>query len=98
MALTPAGSALAERILHLLDQLDAALRETTGAASRAAHVLRVGFVASATDEQTQQIIAAATQARYAGRLLDQSPLPGAAAPARWRSLSGLRMPYTSRMR
>jgi DNA-binding transcriptional LysR family regulator len=56
MALTEAGRALAERVPDVLEELDTALRETRGAASRASHVLRVGFVASAANESTQKII------------------------------------------
>ncbi|MEV3861358.1 LysR family transcriptional regulator [Streptomyces sp. NPDC050095] len=57
MALTDAGRALAERTPAVVDAWDAALRETRGAASRAARVLRVGFVASAANELTQRIVA-----------------------------------------
>jgi DNA-binding transcriptional LysR family regulator len=62
MTLTAAGQALAERVPALLSDWDQALRETRGAASRAARVLRVGFLAGAANEATQQIIAA-----FAGR-------------------------------
>ncbi|AYF77873.1 LysR family transcriptional regulator [Nocardia yunnanensis] len=57
MTLTEAGRALAQRVPRVLDSWDEALTETRGAASRAAHVLRVGYVASAANEATQQIIA-----------------------------------------
>jgi DNA-binding transcriptional LysR family regulator len=57
MTLTAAGEALAGRVPALLAGWDQALRETRQAASRAAHVLRVGFLASAANEATQQIIA-----------------------------------------
>lgn len=57
MALTEAGRALAERAPELLAACDRALRETKSAASRAARVLRVGFLASAANEATQEIIA-----------------------------------------
>ncbi|GAB0101385.1 LysR family transcriptional regulator [Nocardia sp. JMUB6875] len=57
MALTDPGRALAERVPGVLGSWDAALTETRGAASRAARVLRVGYVASAANEATQLIIA-----------------------------------------
>jgi DNA-binding transcriptional LysR family regulator len=57
MALTDAGRVLAEHIPSLLSAWDTALRETRSADSRAARVLRVGFVASAANEHTQDIIA-----------------------------------------
>jgi DNA-binding transcriptional LysR family regulator len=58
MTLTPAGHALAGRTPAVLASWDQALRETKAAASRAAQVLRVGFMSSAANEATQQIIAA----------------------------------------
>ena len=58
MALTAAGQALAGRTPGLLADWDQVVRETRAAASRAAHVLRVGFMSSAANEATQQIIAA----------------------------------------
>ena len=58
MTLTPAGQALADRTPGVLAAWDQALRETEDAASRAARVLRVGFMSSAANEATQQIIAA----------------------------------------
>ncbi|PRX50954.1 DNA-binding transcriptional LysR family regulator [Prauserella shujinwangii] len=57
MILTEAGHALAERAPELLAACDRALREAKSAASRAARVLRVGFLASAANEATQEIIA-----------------------------------------
>jgi DNA-binding transcriptional LysR family regulator len=57
MVLTEPGRALAERVPALLSGWETALRETRGAASRAARVLRVGFLASAANEATQPIIA-----------------------------------------
>lgn len=57
MALTEPGQALAERVPALLADWDQVLRETKRAASRAARVLRVGFVGSAANEATQHIIA-----------------------------------------
>src|ERR1700749_1356284 len=58
MALTPAGQTLAGRVPAVLASWDQALRETRATASRAAQVLRVGFMSSAANEATQQIIAA----------------------------------------
>jgi DNA-binding transcriptional LysR family regulator len=58
MTLTPAGQALADGTPALLAGWDHVLRETKAAASRAAQVLRVGFMSSAANEATQQIIAA----------------------------------------
>ncbi|MDF5756021.1 LysR family transcriptional regulator [Spongiactinospora sp. TRM90649] len=57
MALTEAGQALAARAPALLAAFDRAARETKGAASRAARVLRAGFLASAANEATQDIVA-----------------------------------------
>jgi DNA-binding transcriptional LysR family regulator len=62
MTLTPAGQALADQTPAVLASWDQALRETRAAASLAARVLRVGFMSSAANEATQQIIAA-----FAGR-------------------------------
>jgi DNA-binding transcriptional LysR family regulator len=56
MALTEPGQALAERVPALLTSWTKVLRETKAAASRAAKVLRVGFLASAANEATPQII------------------------------------------
>ncbi|MER6990693.1 LysR family transcriptional regulator [Saccharopolyspora hirsuta] len=58
MALTEPGRALAARVPGLLAGWDEALRETRSTASRAARVLRVGFLASAANEATQEIVAA----------------------------------------
>ncbi|NYI04669.1 LysR family transcriptional regulator [Allostreptomyces psammosilenae] len=57
MALTEPGRVLAERAPVLLAQWERTLRETRSAASRAARVLRVGFVASAANEATPRIVA-----------------------------------------
>jgi DNA-binding transcriptional LysR family regulator len=54
MTLTAAGQALASRVPDLLAGWDQALRETTAAA----RVLRIGFLAGAANEATEQIIAA----------------------------------------
>lgn len=58
MALTASGQALADGAPAVLDGWDRVLRETKAAASRAAQVLRVGFLAGAANEATQQIVAA----------------------------------------
>jgi DNA-binding transcriptional LysR family regulator len=74
MTLTEAGEALAGSAPGVLASWDQALRETKAAASRAARVLRVGFMSSAANEATQQIIAACGTSR-------SSPLP-------WRPAGG----------
>ena len=58
MTLTEAGQALAGSAPSVLAGWDRAVRETKTAASCAARVLRVGFMSSAANEATQQIIAA----------------------------------------
>jgi DNA-binding transcriptional LysR family regulator len=58
MTLTAGGQALAGQAPAVLARLDEATRETKSAASRAARVLRVGFLAGAANEATQQIISA----------------------------------------
>ncbi len=58
MTLTAAGQALAGRTPDVLAGWEQALRETRAAASRAARVLRVGFMSSAANEATQPIVAA----------------------------------------
>ena len=63
MTLTAAGQALADRVPAVLAGLDHALRDAKSAASRAARVLRVGFLAGAANEATQQILAAFTGRR-----------------------------------
>lgn len=68
MSLTEAGRALAEQAPALLASCDQALRETKSAASRAARVLRVGFLASAANESTQDIIAAFRRVRPGWRV------------------------------
>ncbi|WP_433890631.1 LysR family transcriptional regulator [Streptomyces sp. CA-111067] len=57
MALTEPGRALAERAPGVLAGWDRVLRDTRSAASRAARVLRVGFMANAAGEATQLIVA-----------------------------------------
>src|SRR5689334_20035258 len=63
MTLTLAGQALADRIPDVLAGWDQAMQETKATASRAARVLRVGFMSSAANEATQQIIAAFARRR-----------------------------------
>ncbi|MEV4619094.1 LysR family transcriptional regulator [Asanoa sp. NPDC049573] len=63
MVLTAAGQALADRAPAVLAGVDQALREARTAAGRAARVLRVGFLAGAANEATQQIIAAFAHSR-----------------------------------
>jgi DNA-binding transcriptional LysR family regulator len=63
MTLTSAGQALANTTPAVLASWDQALRETKTAARAAARVLRVGFMSSAANEATQQIIAAFTRRR-----------------------------------
>jgi DNA-binding transcriptional LysR family regulator len=57
MTLTSAGQALADTTPILLASWDQALRETRAAASAAERILRVGFMSSAANEATQEIIA-----------------------------------------
>jgi DNA-binding transcriptional LysR family regulator len=68
MTLTPAGQALAGRTPAVLAGWEQALRETRAAASGAARVLRVGFMSSAANEATQQIIAAFARRRPGWRV------------------------------
>jgi DNA-binding transcriptional LysR family regulator len=58
MALTAAGQALADTSARVLTAWDEALRETQAAGRGTERVLRVGFMSSAANEATQQIIAA----------------------------------------
>jgi DNA-binding transcriptional LysR family regulator len=68
MALTEPGRALAQRVPTLLADWDRVLRETRSTASRAARVLRVGFLASAANEATPDIVAAFTRSRPGWRV------------------------------
>ena len=68
MTLTAAGQALADTTPAVLACWDQALRQTRAAASRAARVLRVGFISSAANEATQQIIAAFARRRPGWRV------------------------------
>jgi DNA-binding transcriptional LysR family regulator len=63
MTLTPAGQTLANTTPSVLAGWDHALRETKAAASDAARVLRIGFISSAANEATQQIVAAFARRR-----------------------------------
>src|SRR5215469_8608347 len=68
MTLTAAGHALADATAAVLADWDHALREVKAAASRAARVLRVGFMSSAANEATQEIIAAFARRRPGWRV------------------------------
>ncbi|HEX6357381.1 LysR family transcriptional regulator [Actinophytocola sp.] len=68
MALTEPGETLAARVPALLASWDGVLRETRNSAARAARVLRVGFIASAANEATPEIIAAFTRRRPGWRV------------------------------
>jgi DNA-binding transcriptional LysR family regulator len=68
MALTEPGRTLAERAPALLAGWDQALQQTKSTASREARVLRVGFIASAANEATQQIVAAFARRRPGWRV------------------------------
>jgi DNA-binding transcriptional LysR family regulator len=68
MTLTAAGQALAARVPAMLAGWDQALREAKTADSQAAQVLRVGFLAGAANEATQQIIAAFAHRRPGWRV------------------------------
>ncbi len=63
MTLTEPGKTLAAAIPALLATWDRTARQTKTTAGRAAHVLRVGFMASGANEATPQIIAAFTKRR-----------------------------------
>lgn len=68
MTLTEPGRTLAERVPALLADWDRALRETRSTADRAARLLRVGFMASAANEATPDIIAEFTRRRPGRRV------------------------------
>ncbi|MEO3795514.1 LysR family transcriptional regulator [Nonomuraea sp. B10E15] len=68
MALTGPGRTLAERAPELVSAWDRALRDTRSASARAARVLRVGFLASAANEATQDIIAGFARRRPGWRV------------------------------
>jgi DNA-binding transcriptional LysR family regulator len=74
MTLTAAGHALAGQAPAVLAGWDKAQRETRAEASREARVLRVGFISSAANEATHQIIAAFARRRPGWRVdLQQAP-------------------------
>ncbi|TVT57308.1 LysR family transcriptional regulator [Amycolatopsis rhizosphaerae] len=68
MTLTDAGRSLAERAPAVLEAWDVALREARSVSSRIAHVLRVGFVASAANENTQAIVGTFARGRPGWRV------------------------------
>ncbi|HZF87791.1 LysR family transcriptional regulator [Streptomyces sp.] len=68
MTVTEPGRMLAERAPALLADWDRVLRETKSAASRAARLLRVGFMGSAANEATPRIIAEFTRRRPGWRV------------------------------
>ena len=68
MALTEPGRALADGLPAMLADWDSVLRATKAAGRRASRVLRVGFVASAANEATQEIVAAFTRHRPGWRV------------------------------
>jgi DNA-binding transcriptional LysR family regulator len=68
MALTEAGQRLAVRVPAMLAEFDQIVREAKSAAGHAARVLRVGFLAGAANEATQQILAAFARCRPGWRV------------------------------
>jgi DNA-binding transcriptional LysR family regulator len=68
MTLTTAGQALAKQAPAILAGWDDAQREAKSAASQAAQVLRVGFLAGAANEATQEILAAFSRRRPGWRV------------------------------
>jgi DNA-binding transcriptional LysR family regulator len=68
MTLTAAGRELADRMPAVLAGFDQALAQAKTAASRAARVLRVGFLAGAANEATQPIITSFTRRRPGWRV------------------------------
>ena len=58
MALTEPGAALAESVNSVLESWDLAKRSVRAAEAAASKVLSIGFLASAANEKTQEIIAA----------------------------------------
>jgi DNA-binding transcriptional LysR family regulator len=68
MTLTAAGRAIAARVPALLDGFDDAVCAAKSAASQAARILRVGYLAGAANEATQQIIAAFADRRPGWRV------------------------------
>jgi DNA-binding transcriptional LysR family regulator len=68
MTLTAAGEALASYTPAVLSVWERAIREAVAAASGAARVLRVGFMSSAANEATQEIVAAFSRCRPGWRV------------------------------
>jgi DNA-binding transcriptional LysR family regulator len=68
MALTAPGRTLERQVPGLLADWERALRDTRRTADRTARVLRVGFLASAANEATPEIIAAFTRRRPGWRV------------------------------
>jgi len=68
MALTEAGRALAQRAPAVLAGWDSALVDVRRVAGREERALRVGFIASAANEGTQDIVAAFTRLRPGWRV------------------------------
>lgn len=68
MVLTEPGRALAARVPALLAGWEEVVRETKGAASRIASVLRVGFLANGANEATPRIISSFTRRRPGWRV------------------------------
>jgi DNA-binding transcriptional LysR family regulator len=68
MTLTEPGRTLASRAPSLLAGWEQALRETKSTAGLEARVLRVGFIASAANEATQQIVTAFARRRPGWRV------------------------------
>ncbi|MFC3491469.1 LysR family transcriptional regulator [Glycomyces rhizosphaerae] len=68
MALTGPGAALAESMEAVLNAWDRAERAVRTAEAEASKVLRIGFLASAANEKTQEIIGAFRERRLAWRV------------------------------
>jgi DNA-binding transcriptional LysR family regulator len=96
MSLTEAGRSLAVWVPALLADWDRAVTETKAAAARETRVLRVGFLASAANEATQEIIAAFGKRRPGWRVdMRQSPWsdPTAGLAAGNADVALLRLPF-----
>ncbi|GAA1550098.1 LysR family transcriptional regulator [Brevibacterium picturae] len=68
VTLTEAGCSLASRVPALLADWDRLIAETRTAAARGSRVLRVGYIASAANEATQDIIAAFSRRKPSWRV------------------------------
>jgi DNA-binding transcriptional LysR family regulator len=96
MSLTEAGRSLARWAPALLADWNRAVTETKAAAARETRVLRVGFLASAANEATQEIIAAFGRRRPGWRVdMRQSPWsdPTAGLAAGNADVALLRLPF-----